>query len=310
MKVIFTFPGQGPQYIDMLDDLPQHEITQSRLNQASEILNEDVLALDTEQALKDTRAVQLCLLISGVIHSEVMISHGITPDMTCGLSIGAFAAGVVCGALDFSDALSIVALRGRLMQDAYPQGYGLTAIKGLFINQVEAIVQQINSPETPLYLANINSEQQLVVAGNEEAMANAIELANAQGGGGTRLQVSVPSHCELLNEPAQKLTGAMQQVQFNRPKCAYLSGSTGRVLWQGDKIRDDLAMNMARQVKWNEAMVSAYQRDIRLAIECPPGSVLTRLTKPVMTDGEALSVSQTPLQTIIRLAERTHQARY
>lgn len=310
MKVIFTFPGQGPQYIDMLDDLPQHEITQSRLTQASEILNEDVLALDSEQALKDTRAVQLCLLISGVIHSEVMIAHDIVPDMTCGLSIGAFAAGVVCGALEFSDALSIVALRGQLMQEVYPQGYGLTAIKGLFIDQVESLVQQINRPDTPLYLANINAEQQLVLAGNEVAMQKAIELASAQGGGGTRLQVSVPSHCELLNEPAQKLANAMQQVKFSRPKYAYLSGSTGRVLWQGDKVRDDLAMNMARQVKWNEAMVSAYQRDVRLAIECPPGSILTRLTKPVMTEGEALSVSQTPLETIVRLCERTHKARY
>ncbi|CAG9297821.1 malonate decarboxylase subunit epsilon [Celerinatantimonas diazotrophica] len=310
MKVIFTFPGQGPQYIDMLDDLPHHDITQARLQQACEILNEDVLELDTAAALKNTRAVQLCLLMSGVIHSDIMLSQGIIPDMTCGLSIGAFAAAVVCGALDFSDALTIVALRGQLMQDAYPQDYGLSAIKGLFIDQVEAIVQQINRPETPLYLANINAEQQLVVAGNEVAMQKVIELAKAHGGGGTRLQVSVPSHCELLNKPAQELAQAMAQVSFHRPQYAYLSGSTGRVLWQADKIRDDLAMNMARQVKWNEAMLSAYQRDVRLAVECPPGSILTRLTKPVMVDGEALSVSQTPFETIQTLAKRTHQARY
>jgi malonate decarboxylase epsilon subunit len=94
-----------------------------------------------------------------------------------------------------------------------------------------------------------------------------------------RLAVSVPSHCALLAKPAQKLAAAFQSVTLSRPRCAYLSGSTGRVLWQPEKIADDLAMNMARTVRWQEAVISANEREARLAIEMPPGGVLTCLTR-------------------------------
>ncbi|MFM2484632.1 malonate decarboxylase subunit epsilon [Celerinatantimonas yamalensis] len=309
MKVLFTFPGQGPQYPGMLHQLPEATETQALLAHASKVLGEDVLRLDNEQALASTRAVQLCLLISGVAYSQQLRNADIIPDMSCGLSIGAFAAAVVCGALDFDDALRLVAKRGELMQHAYPSGYGLTAIKGLFQPQVEHIVADIQQQGLPLYLANINGEQQLVVAGREDAMQLAIEQASLQGGGGQQLAVSVPSHCELLKQPAKELFALIEQVSFKRPYCAYLSGSSGRVLWQPQAIADDLAFNMARQVKWYDAMVSAYQRDVRLAIECPPGSVLTRLTKPLMPAGEALSMSQTALETIQMLVQRTLQSR-
>ncbi|WP_367298799.1 malonate decarboxylase subunit epsilon [Hafnia alvei] len=299
MKVLFTFPGQGPQRPAMLHDLPDNAISRSLIEQANTALNEDVLALDSASALQRTRAVQLCLLIAGVAYARELQTAGVQADFVSGLSIGAFPAAVVAGALDFSDAVRLVALRGELMENAYPDGFGLSAIVGLNLNQLEPLIAEVNSPDLPVYLANINAEEQFVIAGSEAAMQKVMTLARAKGAHKTqRLAVSVPSHCALLLEPAHQLAQAMQNVAVQRPNIAYLSGSTGRVLWQPERIADDLAFNMSRTVCWHEAMVAAYEREVRLAIEMPPGAVLTGLTRKVMEQGEALSRCQLGLKSV------------
>lgn len=305
MKVLFTFPGQGPQRSSMLHDLPDNPTTKLLLEQASDVLDEDILALDSASALARTRAVQICLLIAGVAYARELQENGVQADFVSGLSIGAFPAAVVAGALDFDDAVRLVALRGELMENAYPEGFGLSAIVGLNLTQLEPLITQVNSPQQPVYLANINAEEQFVIAGSEAAMQQVMVLARAQGAHKTqRLAVSVPSHCALLLKPAQKLAQAMQTVVLKCPKIAYLSGSTGRVLWQPERIVDDLAFNMSRTVRWHEAMVAAYEREVRLAIEMPPGAVLTGLTKKVMEQGEALSRCQLGLKSITDIVAR------
>lgn len=299
MKILFTFPGQGPQVPQMLHQLPANETTQRLLSEACAVLDQDVLALDSAEALQKTQAVQLCLLIAGVAYARELQQHGVEADFVSGLSIGAFPAAVIAGALAFPDAVRLVALRGQLMEEAYPAGYGLAAIIGLPLRQVETLIAEVNSAELPVYLANINAEDQLVIAGSEAAMVQVMALAKTAGAAKTqRLAVSVPSHCALLALPAKKLAQAMKQVTINRPQVAYLSGSSGRVLWQPERIADDLAFNMARTVRWHEAMVAAYEREVRLAIEMPPGAVLTGLTKKVMEQGEALSRCQLGLNAV------------
>ena len=93
-------------------------------------------------------------------------------------------------------------------------------------------------------------------------------------------------------------------MPFKRPAIAYLSGSTGRVLWQPERIADDLAFNMARPLYWANAMTAAYERGVRLAVEMPPGSVLTGLAKRVMTEGDAVSIQQEGFNTVLRLGQR------
>lgn len=308
MKILFTFPGQGPQVPQMLHHLPDNLLTHSLIEHASLALGEDVLLLDTAEALGSTRAVQLCLLIAGVVWAKQCQASGIQADFCSGLSIGAFPAAVIAGALDFSAAVRLVALRGELMQQAYPRGFGLSAITGLSQIQVEQLVAEVHGATSPVYLANINAENQLVIAGSEAAMAQVMQLAKAHGAQKTRqLAVSVPSHCALLDRPAEKLVAAFKQIQLSRPTCGYLSGTTGRVYWQPERIADDLAMNMARTVNWRDAMVAAYQRDVRLAIEMPPGAVLTGLTRQAMEQGEALSLCQSGLPIAERLATRLRE---
>jgi malonate decarboxylase epsilon subunit len=299
MKTLFTFPGQGAQRPGMLAGLPHDETWQL----AQEVLGDELMLLDSAAALQHTRAVQLALLIAGVSAARQLIALGVEPDMVCGLSIGAYPAAVIAGALEFADALRLVALRGDLMESAYPQGYGLTAINGLPLEQVEPLVDNQHS-----FIANINSESQIVIAGSEQAMQSAGDQARARGARCVRrLAISVPSHCALLEQPASKLVESMQRVSLQRPRCAYLSGNSARVLWQPERIADDLAMNMARQVRWHEAMVAAEEREVRLVIEMPPGGILTGLTRSTQPQGECLALERSSIELVRHLYSRLHQ---
>lgn len=296
MNVLFTFPGQGTQRPAMLQQLPNGE---ALLDRASDVLQQDVRQLDRADALQHTRAVQLCLLIAGVAHAQALQRQGIEADITCGLSIGAFPAAVAAGALAFDDALRLVALRGELMEQAYPVGYGLTAIVGLDPQQLEPLLV------ADCYLANINAPQQLVIAGSDAAMARVAEKALAAGAQKIhRLAVSVPSHCALLAAPAATLAAAFRHVTLQRPRCAYLSGSSARVLWQPEQIAGDLAQNMACTVRWYDAMTAANEREVGLAIEMPPGAVLTGLTRGPLCRGEAIALEQSGPLLARRLAAR------
>lgn len=295
MKILFTFPGQGTQHPGMLKALPGTEMALAR-----EVLGAEVDSLDSPDVLQHTRAVQLALLIAGVAWAREVQRRGVSPDIVSGLSIGAYPAAVVAGALEFTDALRLVALRGDLMEQAYPHGYGLTAIMGLTLPQLEKLIEGSGT-----YIANLNAETQIVIAGSDDAMAQVAKRALEKGASKAhRLAVSVPSHCELLAPPAQKLVAAFENVTLSRPRCAYLSGSTGRVLWQPERIADDLAMNMARTVRWQEAVISANEREARLAIEMPPGGVLTCLTRQAAWEGESISLERSGIDVAVHLAQR------
>lgn len=295
MKILFTFPGQGAQRPGMLASIPGREEIFNHVRMA---LDEDVNILDSADALQHTRAVQLCLLIAGVAWARELQRQGVNPQMVSGLSIGAFPAAVIAGALDFTSALRLVALRGDLMEQAYPEGYGLTAIMGLTRPQVEMLIQGHE-----VYLANLNTETQIVIAGRDKAMDDVALLALQAGANKVqRLKVCVPSHCALLDKPAKILAKAFTSITLTRPRYAYLSSSTARVLWDPQLIADDLAKNMARPVHWLDTMVAANERDAHLAIEMPPGSVLTCLTRQTGWRGEAISLERNGIDVARHLA--------
>jgi malonate decarboxylase epsilon subunit len=300
MSVLFTFPGQGAQKPGMLHTLPDHPEAARTLAEASAALGREVLALDTEAALRSTVAVQLCLLVAGVAMARVLAAHEASPDMVAGLSIGAWPAAVTAGVLPFEDAVRLVELRGRLMEDAYPSGYGMMAIGGLTPQQLEPLVAQVHGAGKPVYLANLNGPRQIVIAGLDAAMEEVAGLALTHGAQrAERLAVAVPSHCELLDAQARTLACAMDQVALARPRIAYVSSSLARVLFDGRRIGADLAANMARPVLWADTVRHAWERGARLAVEMPSGSVLTRLTAPEFPDGVALSCDGERLDNLV-----------
>jgi malonate decarboxylase epsilon subunit len=300
VSVLFTFPGQGAQKPGMLHALPRHPETARTLEQASVALGRDVGTLDTDAALRSTVAVQLCLLVAGVAMARVLAAHEAQPQLVAGLSIGAWPAAVTAGVLDFGDAVRLVELRARLMEDAYPSGYGMTAIGGLTRQQLEPLVMQVHGSAAPVYLANLNAPRQIVIAGAEAAMDAVAALALEHGAQrAERLAVAVPSHCELFEEQARTLACAMDQVPLGRPRITYISSSAARALFDGRRIGADLAGNMAHPVLWADTVRHAWERGARLALEMPSGSVLTKLTAPEFPDGVALSCEGVRLDSLV-----------
>jgi malonate decarboxylase epsilon subunit len=309
MSILFTFPGQGAQSPGMLHRLPEHDAVRQTLREAGEVLGRDVLMLDSAEALQSTVAVQLCLLIAGVASARVLSQEAGPPDIVAGLSIGAFAAAVTADALAFNDALRLVELRGRLMEQAYPSGYGMLVVIGLEQPSLEAVLAQAHAEGHTAYLANINAEQQLVVAGNDTALLRVAELAKAAGAGKCcRLAMSVPSHCPLLDGAAAQLQAAFSGVALHTPPILYLSASAARPLREPAKLADDLAGNIARTVRWHDTTRLAYERGARLAVEMLPGTVLTGLARRVFLDGTAVALADCRLDSLSTLMQRERSA--
>jgi malonate decarboxylase epsilon subunit len=305
MTVLFMFPGQGAQRPGMLQALPPHAETARTLDEAAAVLEQDPFTLDTAQALRSTVAVQLCLLIAGVATVRHLAALGARPALVAGLSIGAWPAAVTAGVLAFADALRLVAQRARSMEDAYPTGYGMTAVTGLTAAQLDPLIAQVHDGAHPVYLANLNGPRQLVIAGADGAMAavSALVLAGGNGAKAERLAVAVPSHCELFATQADDLAAATAAVPLRRPSITYISSSVARALFDGAAIGADLAHNMARQVQWHDTVRHAWERGARLAVEMPSGGVLTKLAQPVF-GGAAVSCEGARRDDIARLVEQ------
>lgn len=304
MPTLLTFPGQGAQRPGMLHALPDHPAVARTLAEAGEVLGTDILRHDDAAHLASTVSVQLCLLVAGVSSARALLDDGGGAHAVAGLSIGAYAAAVTAGALPFADAVRLVALRGRLMETAYPSGYGMTAILGLEPGPLEAIVADVHRPDMPVFIANYNAESQLVIAGSDAAMARVADLALAAGARtAQRVAIAVPSHCALLDDAAATLARAFAEVSVRRPTLRYFSASAARELRDPVRIAEDLARNMALPVRWHETMLLARACDMRLAVEMPPGNVLTRLCQPLFPQAVALSETRADSARVLMARE-------
>ena len=276
MSVAFLFPGQGAQESGVLHALPHHPAVHETLAEAGHVMQRDVLQLDTEAALASTTSVQLVTFIAGVATTRALRAEDVAPDFVAGLSVGTFAAAVAAGALKFADALSLVELRARLMQEAYPQGYGLVAIVGLSERRVrDEIVAAVMGP---LFVAAINAPAEIVLAGSDAALAVAIAAARDAGARHAEwLSVATPSHCPLLGSVASELGKALQKVEVSNPAIPYVGSRSARVLRDAAAVREELATNVAHAMRWHDATTMLHELGATLFLEMPPGKVLTGL---------------------------------
>lgn len=287
------FPGQGAQSTGFLHRLPAHPVVRATLDEASQVLGIDVLALDTDEALSSTVAVQIGLVVAGVATVRVLADAQVTPEISAGLSVGAYAAAVSCGALQFDDALRMVRKRAELMEAAYPSGYGLAAISGLTEHQLETLAsEQARQGAAKVYVGNVNAPRQIVMAGSDAALEALIASALAAGARkATRLAVSVPSHCELLADAADQLIDYARNVPFHAPHNIYVGNRGGRPLHTAEAIRDDLATNMRYTVRWFDALSVMLEMGANVLVEAPPGQVLTDIVREQWPETTAIAAS-------------------
>jgi malonate decarboxylase epsilon subunit len=214
---------------------------------------------------------------------------------------------VIADSLDFSLALPLVRLRGELMEKIYPRGYGMAAIVGLDEKQLSDVVADATSPESPVFLANLNAPRQIVVSGAHTGLERVMEKARLAGAGRTQLlKVSVPSHCRLLEPVADELDRAMAGVLLRPPKYVYVGNRGGRPLRDSASVRRDLVSNVAHAVRWHDATTLMVELGARLFVELPPGRTLANLAAASFPEARATACGGSRIDFIAQLVRR-HQ---
>ena len=305
MSIAFLFPGQGSQSAGMLHQLLDDPEVERTLDEVSSVLGSDVRGLDSEEALTSSVSVQLALLASGVATARALIAQGAQPSVVCGLSVGAFAAAVVADVLPLEDAVALVKLRAEKMVELYPTGYGLSAIIGLGESKVLSILQAVTTEQDPVFLANINAPLQTVIAGSDAGMDLALDQARREGARkAERLEVSVPSHCPLLQPVADLLQHSFSSLRLSKPRLTYIGNVNARAMRTPELIASDLANNIAHGVRWHDATTVARELGCNLFLEMPPGHVLSDLAKENLPGVNALPVEREVLPRLLRLAQQ------
>lgn len=296
-KFAMVFPGQGSQEIGMLKELSEvYPIVQEIFSEASSVLGYDLWNLVQEgsaEKLGQTWITQPALLAASVAIFKVwQQKEGAKPDFMAGHSLGEYSALVCAGVIEFRDAIKLVELRGKLMQEAVPVGTGaMYAIIGLDNDVVvkackEAAQGQVVSP------VNFNSPGQVVIAGNKEAVERAAILCKEAGAKrALPLAVSVPSHCELMKPAADKLAEKLKTISFQEPQYSVINNVDVKIETSAQAIKDALIAQLYSPVRWTEIVEFMANQGTTLLVEMGPGKVLTGLTKRIIKTLSGCSVN-------------------
>lgn len=295
-RLAFVFPGQGSQAIGMLADLAAgHGAVRATFDVASAALGQDLWALaqqGPEAELNRTENTQPVLLAAGVaVFRAWQAAGGRTPDFLAGHSLGEYTALVCAGALSLEDGVRLVALRGRLMQQAVPAGEGaMAAILGLDDDVVRQCCAEAAAAGV-VEAVNFNAPGQVVIAGASAAVAAAIEKLKAAGAKrALPLPVSVPSHCALMKPAAEQLKVALADVTFTTPVIPVVQNVAARVEADADAVRDALVRQLYSPVLWVQTVQALAQQGVSRALECGPGKVLCGLNKRIVKEMECASL--------------------
>ena len=280
MTVAFVYPGQGAQRPGMLSDLPCVPEVDQTLAEAGRLIPGGIGTLDSPASLTQTVPAQLALLVSGVAATRALAARGAAPDIVAGHSVGAFAAAVAAGALQFSEAITAVTHRARRMAELFPHGYGMLAVSGLREEELGKIAKQVTAEGHPAWLANVNSIDQMVLTGTNAALDRGRELARARGARRTdRLEVAVPSHAPIL-EPVSAELRSLLCGRATRPLTArYVTISTARPATTSADVLDDLTVSVSRTLRWRDAFGVITELGTRFVLQLPPGRVLVDLAQ-------------------------------
>ncbi|MCF6354038.1 MAG: ACP S-malonyltransferase [Candidatus Polarisedimenticolaceae bacterium] len=286
-KFNIVFPGQGSQSVTMLADLAgAFPLVSETFQEASDALRLDLWKMVQQgpaEALNLTHNTQPAMLAAGISVWRVWCEQGGSqPELMAGHSLGEYSALVAADSLGFSDAIKLVAERGRLMQEAVPEGEGaMAAILGLDDERVRELCTEAAESEV-VEAVNFNSPGQVVVAGNRSAVDRMVALAKA--GGAKRavpLPVSVPSHCALMRPAAERLARYLEGVEIKPPAIPIIHNVTVGEATTPDEIRGLLAQQLHSPVRWAETIQAMADNKAQYIIEAGPGRVLAGLCKRI-----------------------------
>ena len=285
-KTAFLFPGQGSQYAGMGKSLAEAYPEAARVfEEADAALGFSISTLcfeGPEEQLKLTENTQPALLTVSIAANAVLRSKGVLPDYVAGHSLGEYSALVAAGSLALADAAQLVRSRGRFMQEAVPAGVGaMAALLKLPEGRLGQVLAEAAQREV-VTAANLNSPDQVVIAGHVGAVNRAMELAKAAGARRVvRLEVSAPFHCPLMKPAQDRLAAVLNATDFRDLMVPLVNNWQAREIRTGAEAREGLYQQVPNPVRWSDTIRLLAGAGVTRFIEAGAGSVLTGLLRNI-----------------------------
>ena len=300
MGIAAVFPGQGSQSVGMLADLARaFPSVEETFAEASEALGYDLWRVcqdGPEERLNATECTQPAMLAAGVAAWRVWLDQGRRrPDAMAGHSLGEYSALVCADALEFSDAVALVAARGRFMQEAVPMGEGaVAAVIGISDEDVDSACRAAEQGEV-VRPVNFNAPGQVVLAGHAGAVARAIETAREAGARrALLLPLSVPVHSPLMEPAAERFRTRIEEVEFGTPRVPVIANIGLVPHGEPASIRDRLVRQLHSPVPWTGTVRRLAESGIDAILEPGPGRVLAGLNRRIERNMKVHAVFDPP----------------
>jgi len=309
IRVPMLFPGQASQEVGMARDLAESAGPAAAwLASVDQTVGTDLTSLMFDgplETLTETWNAQPAILAHSVAVALELRELGIEPATVAGHSLGEFSAAAATGALDPATALALVRTRGELMFRAGQERPGtMAAIMGLTADQVRAVCHEVSRDHGSVVLANHNSEAQVVISGEVDAVAAAgASLKEAGARRVTPLNVSGAFHSPLLADAASTFAADLEQTDFDDPQAPLVANVSGRPVSQGDQIKAGLKRQLTSPVLWHDTMTWLAEGQAsrpRVILEVGPGKVLTGLARRAYPDITFLTVGTTAELATVR----------
>ncbi len=295
MVTAIVFPGQGSQAPGMGKDLAEtFAVARQVFEEADDALGFAISRLCFDGPAEDlqlTENTQPAILTVSVAAFRALRESGIdAPAFVAGHSLGEYSALVAAGSLSLSDAVRTVRARGRYMQEAVPVGTGaMAAVIGGELDAIERICAEASQGQV-CSIANINAPNQVVIAGNTEAVDRAVELLSGVARKVVKLKVSAPFHCALMKPAQDRLASDLEALNFSEPAMPVITNVDARATTAPDELRDALVRQVSAPVRWVESMQLLMSHGVDTFIEAGPGKVLSGLMRQINRDVQMLNV--------------------
>lgn len=295
-KRVFMFPGQGSQYIGMGKEIcEKYPVAKEVFDKASEITGLDVAAMCFEEndKINITEYTQICMLTVEAALFAVLKEKGITYDLTAGLSLGEYGALIASGAISMEDAFEIVRKRGIYMQNAVPEGGGMSAVIGLDASVIEDACKEVmdnkdmydkgdSSLPFTVSVANYNNPKQSVITGRKDAVLAAGKICEEKGAlKVVELNVSGPFHSSLLQGAGEQLAEALKDVEIKDIAIPYIANVTAEYVTDKKDVKELLKKQVYSSVRWQQSLELMIKDGVDEFIEIGPGHTLAGFVKKI-----------------------------